>query len=78
MTRKHPMRMCGSHTLMTKKCVFILIQNEVSSQILFQSQREKFIFVKWIGKSCKLMRKAKVRLVNVIQETASNASKILP
>lgn len=25
-----------------------------------QSQREKFIFVKWIGKSCKVMRKAKV------------------
>lgn len=27
-----------------------------------ESKREKFVFVKWIGKGCKVMRKAKVRL----------------
>ena len=29
-----------------------------------ESQREKFIFVKWIGKGCKVMRKAKVGRVH--------------
>lgn len=26
-----------------------------------ESKRERFVFVKWIGKGCKIMRKAKVR-----------------
>ena len=26
-----------------------------------ESTRERFVFVKWIGKGCKIMRKAKVR-----------------
>lgn len=30
-----------------------------------ESKRERFIFVKWIGKGCKIMRKAKVRCVRL-------------
>ena len=32
-----------------------------------ESQREKFILIVWIGPSCKVMRKAKVRY-NVFEE----------
>ena len=35
-----------------------------------ESKREKFVFIKWIGKGCKVMRKAKVCLYFPIVENA--------